>query len=107
MAVLDTNKTKKPYIVDREENTFIGLDLQFRIGAVGEGWGASTQIEPGMSDAGIGIEMLKLDPNYRLINDIFFTQDQIRRMGLIGTGFEQYKATAPKISPPKADLIKY
>ena len=44
MAVLDTNKTKKPYIVDREENTFIGLDLPFRFGAVGEGWGASTQI---------------------------------------------------------------
>ena len=44
MAVLDTNKTKKPYIVDRDENTFIGLDFPFRIGSTGEGWGASSQI---------------------------------------------------------------
>ena len=43
MAVIDTNKTKKPFLVDRDENVFIGLDFPFRVGAVGEGWGASTQ----------------------------------------------------------------
>ena len=44
MAIIDTNKTKKPFLVDRDENTYIGLDLPFRVGSAGEGWGASTQI---------------------------------------------------------------
>ena len=32
MAIKDTNKTKKPYIVDRDEDIFIGLDLPLRRG---------------------------------------------------------------------------
>ena len=43
MAVIDTNKTKKPFLVDRDEDVFIGLDFPFRVGDKGEGWGASTQ----------------------------------------------------------------
>ena len=42
MAVIDTNKTKKPYIVDRDENISIGIDMPFRVGDRGEGWGASS-----------------------------------------------------------------
>jgi phage baseplate assembly protein W len=44
MAIIDTEKTKKPYIVDRDEDVFIGLDFPFRIGVTGEGWGASTKL---------------------------------------------------------------
>ena len=40
MAIRDT--TKKPYIVDRDENIFIGIDLPFRKSDTGEGWFAST-----------------------------------------------------------------
>ena len=44
MAVRDTNKDKKPFIVDRDEQTFIGIDFPFRVGQSGEGWGASTEV---------------------------------------------------------------
>ncbi len=27
MAVIDTSKTKKPYVVDRDTNSFVGIDL--------------------------------------------------------------------------------
>tara|TARA_R100001377_G_scaffold57602_1_gene34371 strand:- start:319 stop:771 length:453 start_codon:yes stop_codon:yes gene_type:complete len=43
LAIIDTNKTKKPFIVDRDDNTFIGIDMPFRVGQSGEGWGASSQ----------------------------------------------------------------
>ena len=43
MAVLDLEKIRKPYLLDRDEDVFIGLDFPFRIGYTGEGWGASTQ----------------------------------------------------------------
>ena len=40
MAILD--KSKKPYIVDRDENVFIGIDLPFRKSDGVEGLFAST-----------------------------------------------------------------
>ena len=43
MAVIDTNKIKKPFINDRDESINIGIDMPFRVGARGEGWGASSQ----------------------------------------------------------------
>ena len=43
MAVIDTNKLKKPFINDRDESVNIGIDLPFRIGERGEGWGAASQ----------------------------------------------------------------
>ena len=42
MAIRDTNKTKKPYIVDRDEDVFIGLDFPLRRGDDGSGMFAST-----------------------------------------------------------------
>ena len=41
MAIL--NKTKRPYLVDDENNIFIGLDLPIRKGTVGDGYFASTK----------------------------------------------------------------
>ena len=43
MAVIDANKTNKPFINDRDNTIQIGLDMPFRVGNTGEGWGASTQ----------------------------------------------------------------
>tara|TARA_Y100000310_G_C20215076_1_gene593151 strand:+ start:127 stop:579 length:453 start_codon:yes stop_codon:yes gene_type:complete len=43
MAVIDTSKTNKPFVIDRDETIHIGLDMPFRVGYTGEGWGASTQ----------------------------------------------------------------
>ena len=43
MAVIDTNKIKKPFINDRDESINIGIDMPFRVGVRGEGWGASSQ----------------------------------------------------------------
>ena len=43
MAIIDTTKTNKPFINDRDNSIQIGLDMPFRIGNIGEGWGASTQ----------------------------------------------------------------
>ena len=40
MAVKDT--TKKPYIEDRDENVFIGIDLPFHRSSGRDGWFAST-----------------------------------------------------------------
>ena len=40
MAIRDI--TKKPYIADRDENVFIGIDLPFRKSDTGEGWFTST-----------------------------------------------------------------
>lgn len=40
MAIKDT--TKKPYIVDRDEEVFVGLDLPIVRGDVGDGYFAST-----------------------------------------------------------------
>ena len=37
MAVRDTNKTKKPYIVDRDDDVFIGLDIPLHRGNDGNG----------------------------------------------------------------------
>tara|TARA_Y100000034_G_scaffold111203_1_gene144005 strand:+ start:348 stop:797 length:450 start_codon:yes stop_codon:yes gene_type:complete len=42
MAIIDTNKTKKPYIEDRDEDIFVGIDLPFRVGDI-EGYFASTK----------------------------------------------------------------
>ena len=42
MAVKDTNKTKKPYIVDRDEDVFIGLDFPLHRGDDRSGNFAST-----------------------------------------------------------------
>ena len=42
MAVIDTSKTKKPFIEDRDDNVFIGIDLPFRKSDGVEGWFAST-----------------------------------------------------------------
>jgi len=42
MAVRDTNKTKKPYIVDRDEDVFIGLDFPLHRGDDRSGMFAST-----------------------------------------------------------------
>ena len=44
MAIIDKTKLKNPFIIDRDENTFIGIDLPFRVGDRGEGWGASTEV---------------------------------------------------------------
>ena len=41
MAIL--NKTKRPYLVDDENNIFIGLDLPIRKGTAGDGYFASTK----------------------------------------------------------------
>jgi len=43
MAVIDKEKLKKPFLIDRDDTQFIGIDLPFRIGQRGEGWGASSQ----------------------------------------------------------------
>ena len=43
MAVIDKEKQNKPFLVDRDETLFVGIDLPFRIGQRGEGWGASSQ----------------------------------------------------------------
>ena len=40
MAVLDTSK--KPFIQDRDDNIYIGIDLPFRKSESGEGYFAST-----------------------------------------------------------------
>ena len=40
MAIKDTNK--KPYIVDRDDKIFVGIDLPFRKSEGSEGWFAST-----------------------------------------------------------------
>ena len=40
MAIIDT--TKKPYIVDRDENVFIGIDYPFHRSSGPDGWFAST-----------------------------------------------------------------
>ena len=42
MAVKDTNKTKKPYIVDRDDGVFIGLDFPLHRGDDRSGNFAST-----------------------------------------------------------------
>ena len=42
MAVKDTNKTKKPYIVDRDDDVFIGLDFPLHRGDDRSGNFAST-----------------------------------------------------------------
>ena len=42
MAIRDTNKTKKPYIVDRDEDVFIGFDFPFHRGDDRSGNFAST-----------------------------------------------------------------
>jgi len=42
MAIRDTNKTKKPYIVDRDEDVFIGLDFPLHRGNDRNGMFAST-----------------------------------------------------------------
>ena len=42
MAVRDTNKTKKPYIVDRDEDVYIGLDFPLHRGDDRSGNFAST-----------------------------------------------------------------
>ena len=44
MAVIDTTKTNKPFVNDRDNTINIGLDMPFRVGVTGEGWGASTKI---------------------------------------------------------------
>ena len=41
MAIIDKTKTKKPYIEDRDENIFIGLDMPFHRGK-SEGYFTST-----------------------------------------------------------------
>lgn len=43
MALIDKNKVKKPYINDRDEDIFIGLDLPLSKGFSGDGMFASTQ----------------------------------------------------------------
>ena len=40
MAIIDPSK--KPYIVDRDENIFVGIDLPFRLSTGPEGYFAST-----------------------------------------------------------------
>ena len=42
MAVIDASKTKKPFIEDRDDNIFIGIDLPFRRSDGKEGYFAST-----------------------------------------------------------------
>lgn len=42
MAIRDTNKTKKPYIIDRDEDVFIGLDFPLHRGDDRSGNFAST-----------------------------------------------------------------
>ena len=42
MAIKDTNKTKKPYIVDRDEDVFIGLDFPLHRGDNSSGNFSST-----------------------------------------------------------------
>ena len=42
MAVRDTNKTKKPYIVDRDEDVYIGLDFPLHRGDDRNGYFAAT-----------------------------------------------------------------
>jgi phage baseplate assembly protein W len=42
MAIIDINKIKKPYVEDRDEDIFIGIDMPFRVGD-SEGYFASTQ----------------------------------------------------------------
>ena len=42
MAVIDESKRKKPFIEDRDDNVFIGIDLPFRKSDGIEGWFAST-----------------------------------------------------------------
>ena len=42
MAIKDTNKTKKPYIVDRDEDVYIGLDFPLHRGDDRSGMFAST-----------------------------------------------------------------
>ena len=37
MAIKDTNKTETPYIVDRDEDVFIGLDIPLHRGNDGNG----------------------------------------------------------------------
>ena len=41
MAIKDT--TKKPYIVDRDDKVFVGIDLPFRKSQGREGWFASSE----------------------------------------------------------------
>ena len=41
MAIIDKTKTKKPYIEDRDENIFVGIDMPFHRGN-SEGYFAST-----------------------------------------------------------------
>ena len=43
MALIDKNKVKKPYLDDRDESVFIGLDLPLTQGYSGDGMFASTQ----------------------------------------------------------------
>ena len=42
MAIRDINKTKKPYIVDRDEDIYIGIDMPFHRGNDKNGMFAST-----------------------------------------------------------------
>ena len=42
MAIKDTNKTETPYIVDRDEDVFIGLDIPLHRGNDGNGNFAAT-----------------------------------------------------------------
>ena len=42
MAIRDTNKTKKPYIVDRDEDVYIGLDFPLHRSDDRNGYFAST-----------------------------------------------------------------
>ena len=42
MAVIDTNKTKKPFLNDRDEDVFIGIDLPFHRGNDKNGFFAMT-----------------------------------------------------------------
>jgi len=42
MAVRDTNKTKKPYIADRDEDVYIGIDMPFHRGDDRNGMFAAT-----------------------------------------------------------------
>tara|TARA_Y100000592_G_scaffold34121_1_gene54250 strand:- start:24305 stop:24757 length:453 start_codon:yes stop_codon:yes gene_type:complete len=37
MAIIDTEKTKKPYVIDRDTNSFVGLDLPLHRGGGAEG----------------------------------------------------------------------
>ena len=41
MAIQDT--TKKPYIIDRDSNIQVGMDLPFRRGDNNDGWFATTK----------------------------------------------------------------